>query len=125
MSTESIMEAIDSLGTAVRELQEGIPVAPRDYTEPTIESVATHASNVISRVMSRGSNKSRFGEWFHKNSLRYNSDRAIAHMTRAMQQIDGNVGSPDGSGETCIDHLERALVRAAFTLYKAKEGKIR
>ena len=122
MSTESIMDAINSLGTAVRELQEGLPV--KDHTEPTIEDVATHASDVIRKIMNRGSNKSRFGEWFHKNSLRYNSDRAIAHMTRAMQQIDGNTSSPDSSGETCIDHLERALVRAVFTLYKAKEGKI-
>jgi hypothetical protein len=116
------MEAIDSLGTAVRELQEGLPV--REHAEPTIEDVATHASTVIRKIMSRGSNKSRFGELFHKNSLRYNSERAIAHMTRAMQQIDGNTSSPDSSGETCIDHLERALVRAVFTLYKAKEGKI-
>lgn len=123
MSTQSIMEAIDSLGTAVREIQEGLPV--KDHTEPTIEDVAKSASAVIARVMNRGSNKSRFGEWFHKDSLRYNSDRAIAHMTRAMQQIDGNVSSPDGSGETCIDHMERALVRAAFCYYKAKEGKIR
>jgi len=120
---ESIMEAIDSLGTAVCELQEGLQV--KDHTEPTIEDVATYASIVIKKIMNRGSSKSGFGDWFHKNSLRYNSDRAISHMTKAMQQIDGNVSSPDDSGETCIDHLERALVRAVFTLYKAKEGKIR
>jgi len=123
MGTQSIMEAINSLGEAVREFREEISV--KDNTEPTIESVATHASDVIKKIMNRGSSKSGFGDWFHKNSLRYNSDRAISHMTKAMQQIDGNVSSPDDSGETCIDHLERALVRAAFTLYKAKEGKIR
>ena len=117
MSTESIMEAIDSLGTAVRELQEGLPV--KDYTEPTIEDVVTVVSDVIRRIMERGSSKSGFGEWFHKNSLRYSSDRAISHMTRAMQQIDGSVTSPDDSGEGILDHLERALVRAAFTYYKA------
>jgi len=123
MGTQSIMEAINSLGEAVREFREEISV--KDNTEPTIESVATHASDVIKKIMNRGSSKSGFGDWFHKNSLRYNSDRSISHMTKAMQQIDGNVSSPDDSGETCIDHLERALVRAAFTLYKAKEGKIR
>lgn len=123
MSMESIMDAIDSLGTAVRELQEGVPV--KDYTEPTIEDVAEAAKHVITKVMSRGSSKSRFGEWFHKNSLRYNSDRVISHVTKAMQQIDGNMSSPDGSGETCLDHAERALVRAAFVYYKIKEGKIR
>jgi len=119
---ESIMEAIDSLGTAVRELQEGTTTTDKG---PRIDDVVTITADVIRRIMYRGSNKSGFGDWFHKNSLRYNSDRAIAHMTRAMQQIDGNVSSPDDSGETCIDHLERALVRAVFTLYKAKEGKIR
>ena len=123
MGTESIMEAIESLGTAVREIREGMPV--RDYSDPTVEEVADSARSVIEKIMSRGSAKSRFGEWFHNNSLRYNSDRVVSHITKAMQQIDGNMSSPDGSGETCLDHAERALVRAAFVYYKIKKGKIR
>jgi hypothetical protein len=116
----STIEAIDSLGTAIRELQEGATIKDKG---PRIDDVVTITADVIRRIMDRGSNKSGFGEWFHKNSLRYNSDRAIAHMTRAMQQIDGNVPSPDESGENHLDHLERALVRAAFTYYKAREGR--
>ena len=116
----STIEAIDSLGTAIRELQEGATTKDKG---PRIDDVVTITADVIRRIMDRGSNKSGFGEWFHKNSLRYNSDRAIAHMTRAMQQIDGNVPSPDDSGENHLDHLERALVRAAFTYYKAREGR--
>jgi len=124
MNTQSTMEAIDLLGEAlkgIREIQEGGQVKGR--VGPEIEDVVTVVSDVIRRIMERGSNKSEFGEWFHTDSIRYNSDRAIAHMTRAMQQIDGNVPSPDDSGETSNDHLERALVRAAFTYYKAREGK--
>ena len=121
MNTQSTIESIDLLGTAIRELQEGVQVKCR--VGPEIGDVVTVVGDVIRRIMERGSNKSEFGEWFHTDSIRYNSDRAITHMTRAMQQIDGNVPSPDDSGETSNDHLERALVRAAFTYYKAREGK--
>lgn len=120
MNTQSTMEAIDLLGEAlkgIREIQEGSQA--KVCAGPEIEDVVTVVSDVIRRIMERGSSKSGFGEWFHKNSLRYSSDRAISHMTRAMQQIDGNVPSPDDSGERILDHLERALVRAAFTYYKA------
>ena len=120
MNTQSTIEAIDLLGSTIRELQEGTTTKDKG---PRIDDVVAITADVIRRIMDRGSNKSGFGEWFHKNSLRYNSDRAIAHMTRAMQQIDGNIPSPDDSGENYLDHLERALVRAAFTYYKAREGR--
>lgn len=78
----------------------------------------------IYRIMSKGSDKSVFGQWFHTDSRRYNADRLISHVTQAMMQIDGNRPDPDQSGESSIDHLERALVRAAFLLYKTRRGKI-
>jgi hypothetical protein len=90
---------------------------------PAISEVAAEAEEVIRKIMSKGSDKSVFGQWFHTDSRRYNADRAISHITQAMMQIDGNRPDPDSTGETCIDHLERALVRAVFLLYKTRRGK--
>lgn len=96
----------------------------QDKIAPPIEDVAGETSDVIRKIMSKGSDKSVFGQWFHTDSRRYNSDRAISHITQAMMQIDGNRPSPDTNGEDAIAHLERALVRAAFLLYKTKRGQI-
>jgi hypothetical protein len=40
-----------------------------------------------------------------------------------MMQIDGNRKTPDANNEGPIDHLERALVRSVFLLYKTIKGK--
>lgn len=91
---------------------------------PSISEVADMAASVVRRIMMRGSDKSEFGQWFHTDSMRYNSDRCINHICQAMMQLDGNRKSPDESGEEPTDHLERALVRAAFLLFKTKRGRI-
>ena len=91
---------------------------------PSIYEVASETFSTVTRIMEKGSDKSSFGEWFLKDSRRYNSDRAINHISQAMMQIDGNRRDPDSNGETSIDHLERALVRVAFLLFKCKRGKI-
>jgi len=91
---------------------------------PSISEVADMAASVVRRIMMRGSDKSEFGQWFHTDSIRYNSDRCINHLCQAMMQLDGNKKSPDANGEEPTDHLERALVRAAFLLFKTKKGKI-
>lgn len=91
---------------------------------PTITEVADTAWKTIDRIMSKGSDKSVFGQWFHTDSRRYNADRCINHLCQAMMQLDGNRPERDGNNEDAVDHLERALVRAAFLLYKTKKGKI-
>jgi len=91
---------------------------------PSIQEVAETAWTVIHRIMEKGSEKSTFGQWFHTDSRRYNADRCINHLCQAMMQLDGNRPPKDGNSEDAIDHLERALVRAAFLLFKTKKGKI-
>jgi len=91
---------------------------------PRIQEVVEMASSVILRIMGRGSDKSTFGQWFHSDSRRYNSDRLVNHVSQAMMQLDGNRPCPDQNNEDAVDHLERALVRAAFLLFKTKKGKI-
>ena len=95
-----------------------------EIVPPSIHEVASEAFTTVTKIMEKGSDKSAFGEWFFKDSRRYNSDRVINHICQAMMQIDGNRQDPDANGETPIDHLERALVRAAFLLFKYKRGKI-
>jgi len=91
---------------------------------PGIQEVADMAWDVVNRIMSRGSDKSIFGQWFHTDSRRYNADRCVNHVCQAMMQLDGNRNQKDENGEDAVDHLERALVRAAFLLFKTKKGKI-
>lgn len=87
---------------------------------PSIHEVASEAYTTVSNIMDKGSDKSTFGQWYYVDSIRYNSDRAISHLCQALMQMDGNRPNPDGNGETHIQHLERALVRCSFLLYKAK-----
>jgi hypothetical protein len=96
----------------------------QDKVAPTAIEVANEAFSVICKIMDKGSDKSVFGQWFHTDSRRYNADRLVGHVCQAMTQIDGNRPSPDTNGEDAIAHLERALVRAAFLLYKTNRGKI-
>jgi hypothetical protein len=95
----------------------------QDKIAPTILDVANEVHSVICRIMDKGSDKSTFGQWFHTDSRRYNADRLVNHVSQAMMQIDGNRSNPDASGEDAVAHLERALVRAAFLLYKTNRGK--
>ena len=87
---------------------------------PSINSVANEAYDTIYNIMEKGSDKSSFGQWYYVDSIRYNSDRAHSHLCQALMQMDGNRPDPDGNGETHIQHLERALVRCSFLLYKAR-----
>lgn len=87
---------------------------------PSIHEVASEAYNTVSCIMGKGSDKSTFGQWYYVDSIRYNSDRAQSHLSQALMQMDGNRPDPDINGETHIQHLERALVRCAFLLYKAR-----
>lgn len=96
----------------------------QDKIAPEITDVVAEASDTIFRIMGKGSDKSTFGQWFHTDSRRYNADRLCGHVLQAMMQLDGNRPNPDQAGEDATAHLERALVRAAFLLYKTKRGKI-
>lgn len=87
---------------------------------PSIHQVANSAFDTVYNIMDKGSDKSTFGQWYYVDSIRYNSDRAISHLCQALMQMDGNRPDPDVNGETHIQHLERALVRCAFLLFKAK-----
>lgn len=101
----------------------GLETAEQLYC-PSITEVADLAWNVVHRIMSRGSDKSVFGQWFHTDSRRYNADRCINHLATAMMQLDGNRPAKDVNEEDAVDHLERAVVRAVFLLFKTKKGKV-
>lgn len=90
---------------------------------PPIQEVSDLAWEVVSRIMGKGSDKSVFGQWYHTDTRRYNADRAINHICQAMMQLDGNRKTPDSNNEGPIDHLERAVVRSVFLLYKTIKGK--
>ncbi len=113
-------EPATSDSTNLQEFETGV----ESSVAPQIAEVVQMAASVIQRIMSKGSDKSVFGQWFLTDSRRYNADRCMSHLATAMMQLDGNRGSPDAKGEDAVDHLERALVRAAFLLFKTKKGKI-
>jgi len=91
---------------------------------PSILEVASEASTTVCKIMETGSNKSSFGQWYYQDSIRYNADRAISHICQALMQLDGNRPNPDAFGEDRLAHMERALVRCAFLLFKMKRGKV-
>jgi hypothetical protein len=95
-----------------------------DFRAPSISEVANEAFCTVTRIMEKGSDKSTFGQWFCGDSIRYNADRAISHICQSLMQLDGNRPNPDALGEDRVAHMERALVRCAFLLFKMKRGKI-
>jgi hypothetical protein len=95
-----------------------------DFRAPSISEVANEAFCTVTRIMEKGSDKSTFGQWFFDDSIRYNADRAISHICQSLMQLDGNRPNPDAIGEDRVAHMERALVRCAFLLFKMKRGKI-
>lgn len=108
---------------AAPSIPSGFETAEQLYC-PSVAEVADMAWGVIHRIMSKGSDKSVFGQWFHTDSRRYNADRCINHLCQAMMQLDGNRPAKDPKNEDAVDHLERAVVRAVFLLYKTKKGKL-
>ena len=121
----STLEALEELKNRLAAIKVDLDNVQVEVRPPTIEDVAESAAASIRRVMNHGSSKSAYGEWFTKDSIRYNSDRAISHICQAMKQLDGNVPLMDANGETGIDHLERALCRVAFLLEKIKRTPMR
>lgn len=95
----------------------------KTFTGPAIMEVASEAMTTVTRIMDKGSDKSTFGQWYHEDSRRYHSDRIAAHVSQAMMQLDGNRPNPDQNGEDAVAHLERALVRVAFLLFKVKRNQ--
>jgi hypothetical protein len=91
---------------------------------PTISEMGEAASEIVWRVMGKGSDKSSYGEWFWKDkpTYDYHITRAIKHAVTAQQQIHLNHPCPDESGENALDHLERAVVRALFAWMQLKKG---
>lgn len=94
-----------------------------DMTPPTIEELGKAAEDIVWRVMGKGSDKSRYGEWFHvdKPVHDYHIGRAIRHLSTAMLQLQKSTPCPDNNGETAADHLERAVVRALFVWAQVKK----
>ena len=99
------------------------PTRYEDMTPPTIAELGDAASDIVWRVMGKGSGKSRYGEWFtvDKPIHDYHIARAIRHLSTAQMQLHKSVPSPDESGENALDHLERALVRALFAWAQLKK----
>ena len=95
-----------------------------DSGAPSINEVANETFCTVTRIMEKGSDKSTFGQWFFDDSIRYNADRAISHICQSLMQLDGNRPNPDALGDDRVAHMERALVRCAFLLFKMKRGKL-
>ena len=94
-----------------------------DMTPPSIGELGEAASEIVWRVMSKGSDKSSYGEWFaiDRPVHDYHIARAIRHLSTAMMQLQRSTPCPDNNGETATDHLERAVVRALFVWAQVKK----
>ena len=92
-------------------------------TPPTIEELGKAAEDITWRVMGKGSEKSAYGEWFmvDKPVHDYHIGRAMRHLSTAMLQLQKSTPCPDNNGETALDHLERAVVRALFAWAQVKK----
>lgn len=99
------------------------PAGDEVMTPPTIAELGEAASDIVWRVMGKGSDKSRYGEWFHidKPVHDYHIGRAMRHLSTAMLQLQKSTPCPDNNGETALDHLERAVVRALFVWAQVKK----
>jgi len=89
---------------------------------PSVAELSKAVGEITSRILINGSAKSAFGEWLHKDKPTYDYHicRAIRHAVTAQMQIHLNEPQPDHNGETAIDHLERAIVRALFAWFQLK-----
>jgi len=92
-------------------------------TPPTIEELGKAAEDIVWRVMGKGSEKSAYGEWFNVDRPvhDYHIGRAMRHLSTAMLQLQKSTPCPDNNGETALDHLERAMVRALFVWAQVKK----
>jgi hypothetical protein len=99
------------------------PTWNEDMTPPSIVELGEAASDVVWRVMGKGSAKSAYGEWFHvdKPVHDYHISRAIRHLATAQMMLHKSTPCPDIEGENSVDHLERALVRTLFVLAQIKK----
>ena len=90
---------------------------------PTIEDMGKAAEEIVWRVMGKGSDKSAYGQWFELDRPihDYHIGRAMRHLSTAMLQLQKSTPCPDGNGETALDHLERAVVRALFVWAQVKK----
>jgi len=87
---------------------------------PSTGELAKAAAEITWRILKNGSAKSAFGEWLERDKPTYDYHlcRAIRHAVTAQMQIHLNEPEPDHNGETAIDHLERAIVRALFAWFQ-------
>lgn len=92
-------------------------------TPPTIEELGKAAEAIVWRVMGKGSEKSKYGEWFmvDRPVHDYHIGRAQRHLATAMLQLQKSTPCPDNNGETATDHLERVIVRALFVWAQIKK----
>lgn len=85
---------------------------------PTQAQLCAIATGIITRIMEGGEAKHGAHVWHDHETVRHHADRVHRHLATALMIRDGN--EPIRDGEDDIAHLERALVRLLFTLYKAK-----
>ena len=99
------------------------PAGDEVMNPPTIGELGEAASEIVWRVMSKGSDKSPYGQWFQidRPIHDYHIARAIRHLSTAMMQLQRSTPCPDNNGETATDHLERAVVRALFVWAQVKK----
>lgn len=88
---------------------------------PTPEKLSETARDLIDRIYAGGLSKHGEHVWFHRETLRHHTDRAIRHLCTANMRRDGNE-TLAVDGENAEDHLERAIVRALFALVKLRAG---
>lgn len=71
---------------------------------------AETAFDVIARVMQEGSSKDGSNDTWRDKDIRMHLLKSIRHCSTALLLLDGHVND----GETAIEHLDRAMTRAAM-----------